>query len=271
MYDLTRRWVNLGGNVMDVANMIVPSNASDEPLVVNLSRELLTAYFLRQMDSLNYPDVIEYTLLSIKSSKNLSKEIEAFLERSLEVQFSRPEEMKEGFFYLFLDKNLNEMRYAVMRGKKCFTGTIVDPEYDHFKQKLKRTGTLVLKEVNFLIEKVIQKRRHLKAGVEVMDVLCCRNFSHFLTLDLKTQASVVKLLMAQLSQFGNLSVQDSHDYDFFVAAPSSTAEMDERIFNLTHLREHHQSRKLMTYDAELFLNIDLYQEHIAMEEFKKEE
>jgi hypothetical protein len=60
--------------------------------------------------------------------------------------------MEEGAFYLVFNKEIKGISYAVMNGEEHHTGEIVEDKYKPLKDRLRRRGTLSLKEVNFLIE-----------------------------------------------------------------------------------------------------------------------
>ena len=257
--------LSLVQNVMDFVKMIIPNKVSIEPLVVNASRELLCAYALYQVDSLNYPDYIEYTLLNIELSACVSKNIQRIIKKTREIKFSLSEPMKEGYLYMGFDEKVDGIGYAVMKGRRCYRGEILDKAYDHFKRRLRKSGVLSLKEVNFLIEKVITPRRHLKQGVEVIDPLCRQSFSHFLTRDPNIQACAIQLLISRLIPFGDFSLSGFSDHGFY-DTPCSLNALEERLIEGCHMRDYYGSEQLMTDDLISSYEADRYQTQLSWDE-----
>lgn len=258
------RFIHLSGNVMEIAEMIVPNNTHVEALIVSVSRELLIGYLLYALDTLHCYEPIEYTLLDLKYFPSVQKGIQTMLKGSLEIQFYFPEKMKEGYFYFEYDEKKDAMRYAVMKGARRYAGEITDEIYDHFKQKLKNTGSLPLKEVNFLIEKLIKKGRHLKKNTVVLDSLCRQYFSHFLTLEPNVQADAIQLSVAQLQLFENLSVNEPASYYrcFHDVLSLSPDDIEAIIFNFNQLKKHDGKEQLMSNDALSIYHAERYQSEL---------
>ena len=208
MSDVITRRLNLNGNVMALAQFMIPDNPNVEPRWVEMSRELLLGFLLHHVDSLNHSDAIGTILKNIEQSACVQKDIQTTIARSLEVQFFIPQEIKAGYFYLAFDKKADQINYAVMRGKICYRGEITDDDYIPLKQKLRITGTLSLKEVNFLIKKVVKKRKHLQRQLNVEDAKCRQYFSRFLALDAKTQTTVLALLLTHLKPFEDFKITE---------------------------------------------------------------
>lgn len=251
-----RGLIHLGtiGSWLDLVKMVIPDDV-DESSIVDASRDLFAAYSLFQIDSMNYLGLVACILHRIQAQDNVPHDIKKLLKNTLKMVFLLPESIKKGYFYLWYDEKKEAIAYALMKGSKCYQGEITDPVYDHFAYKLRHNGFLPLREVNFLIDKVVKTRRQLKENAMVIDPVCQQAFSQFLKQDVSIQYKAAQLLRERLKLFEYFTLSEQ-GYSGFFDAPCALKKMDENIFVHTHMKKYHESEALMSKDRLFFKNIE---------------
>lgn len=260
--------LNIFSDVHWLAERIVPHSSRRNPTVVEAARMLFVGYALYVADTLPLEGSGVYYVLTCLTPKNVGSHIQQLLKRTRTVSFSPLRERKEGAFHLWLDEETQEIRYAVMKKIHCYQGVIIDPVYNHFKRKLQKIGRLTIKEVNFLIERVLIPRKQIRQWTKAIDPLCAQSWMNFLSLAPEIQQSATQMLKALLEPWSAGELHDNSPQGFYEMAPPSRERImiEEKIVELQHFKKYFRSRQLMSSDAEYFFDAELYQARIEREE-----
>lgn len=268
-HDLPKRQIslNLIDDVTHMAKSLLPDEKGIDLGVTKAAQALFVGFTLYQIDTLHRPDYSfgnTLAFIDVGDHYRMADFIPRMLKNKIHVQFSLPTDIAEDVLYLTYDESIDAICYAVMKSGRCTRGIIADNVYDHFKQKLKKTGKLALSEVNFFIEKIINPRRHLKRTIEVIDPLCRRSLEYFLTLDPQTQANATKRLMTLMHPFGDAVLEGEKEEGFYHVGPfwQNEAFIEERLFIFSHWKKYFCARQLMTGEAENDYNGELYQQRM---------
>lgn len=272
-HDLPKRQIslNLIDDVTRMASNLLPDEKGIDLGVTKAAQALFVGLTLYHIDTLYRPDYSfgnTLAFIDVGERYRMANFISHMLKNKIYVKFSLPTDMTEGVLYLAYDDSIEAISYAVMKSGRCTRGIIADNVYDHFKQKLKKTGELALSEVNFFIEKIINPRRHLKRTIEVIDPLCRWSLEYFLTLDQQTQANAAKRLMTLMHPFGDAVLEGNKEEGFYHVGPfwQNEAFIEERLSTFAHWKKYFCARQLMTSEAENEYNGALYQAAIDKEE-----
>ena len=202
------RQLQLTASVTQMAKLLIPDHMSVDSIWTMGARELLSAFLLCHVDCVYAPSSLCILLQEIECATSLKEWIASLLKNSFSVNFSVPDVLQSGCFYLIFDPEKHAFLYAAKEDGELYQGEISDEKYNPLKEKFKKTGKLSLKEVNFLIAKEVMTKENWSVNKKVIDPFCRDYFEKLLTCDPRMQANFIQLLMASIKPYGDASIRD---------------------------------------------------------------
>lgn len=190
--------------IFDTCRMISEQEVS-QPEIIGFTRQLLAGFLLCRINA--WLDPYCSLMWCLENEIFLDKGLKKFVERSLQVNFNWPVNMKKSTLYMAFSPEKNSILYKVRYQKKSFQGEITETKYRTLINKLNRRGVLSLREVNFLIEEVMVPRNHLPYFCEVHDPIALNCLSGFFKSHIDAQKEALQLL-------SHLKPFDTFGYDF---------------------------------------------------------